>query len=105
MGEITTIFTQYSFQELVLLIIIVLFALKAFNEVVAYFYTKIKNYFGMQNNKEQWEENVSESLNEIKKEIQTLKKENAIIKKQLSKNLDKHIYKNITNKKIQKEKR
>ena len=66
MGEITTIFTQYSFQELVLLIIIVLFALKAFNEVIAYFYTKIKNYFGIQNNKEQWEENVSESLDEIK---------------------------------------
>lgn len=76
MGEITTIFTQYSFQELVLLIIIVLFALKAFNEVVAYFYTKIKNYFGIQNNKEQWEENVSESLDEIKKEIQTLRDQN-----------------------------
>ena len=77
MGEITTIFTQYSFQELVLLIIIVLFALKAFNEVVAYFYTKIKNYFGIQNNKEQWEQKITKSLQDIQEEIQTLKDQNS----------------------------
>ena len=76
MGEITTTFTQYSFQELVLLIIIVLFALKAFNEVIAFFYEKIKNYFGIQNTKEQWEQNISNALNEIKNEIQTLRDQN-----------------------------
>ena len=53
MGEITTLFTQYSFQELVLLVIVILFVLKALNEVIAFFYDKIKNHFGIQNNKEQ----------------------------------------------------
>ena len=76
MGEITTLFTQYSFQELVLLVIVILFVLKALNEVIAFFYDKIKNHFGIQNNKEQWEQNVSDSLNEIKDEIQTLRDQN-----------------------------
>lgn len=76
MGEITTLFTQYSFQELILLIIIILFVLKALNEVIAFFYERIKNHFGIQNNKEQWEQNISKSLDEIKDDIQTLRDQN-----------------------------
>ena len=53
MGDITTLFTQYSVEELILLIIIVLFVLRALNEIISYFYNKIKEHFGIENKKEE----------------------------------------------------
>ena len=64
------------------------------------FLTKEKLIKTLKESKSNIETKLLESIineDKLKKEIQTLKKENAIIKKQLSKNLDKHIYKKITN--------
>lgn len=76
MSEITTLFTQYSVEELILLIIIVLFVLRALNEIFTYFYHKLKNHFGIETQKQSWEKEIVESLESIKEEIQTLKKQN-----------------------------
>jgi len=76
MGEITTLFTQYSVEELILLIIIVLFALRALNEVISYFYNKIKEHFGIENKKEEWERKIREGLDSIHSELEILKEQN-----------------------------
>jgi hypothetical protein len=52
-GEITTLFTQYSVEELILFIIIILFVIRALNELFSYFYSKLKTYFGVTSDKEQ----------------------------------------------------
>ena len=52
MGEITTLLTQHSVEELILLIIIILFVLKVLNELFSYFYNKAKNHFGIKNEQE-----------------------------------------------------
>ena len=64
------------------------------------FLTKEKLIKTLKESKSNIETKLLESIineDKLKKEIQTLKKENAIFKKQLSKNLDKHIRKNMTN--------
>lgn len=75
MGEITTLFTQYSVEELILFIIIVLFVLKALNEIISYFYNKIKEHFGIENKKEEWERGITEGLENIHSEINGLKEQ------------------------------
>lgn len=76
MGEVTTLFTQYSVEELVLLIIIVLFVLRALNEVISYFYNKIKEHFGIENQKEERDREISESLLNMQAELGVLKEQN-----------------------------
>lgn len=76
MGEITSLFTQYSVEELILLIIIVLFVLKILNDLFTYFYDKTKNYFGIKNKKEQWENDLTKVLQNIEDEMQILKNQN-----------------------------
>ena len=53
MGEISTLLTQHSIEELIVLIVLILFALKALNELVAYFYNKIKQHFGIKSDEEE----------------------------------------------------
>ena len=76
MSEITKLLTQYSVAELILLIIIILFAAKALNEVCSYFYNKFKQHFGIINEKETWEEDISKGLKNILQEIEFLKEQN-----------------------------
>lgn len=76
MGEITTLLTQHSVEELILLIVIILFVLKALNELVAYFYNKTRNYFGIKNEQEAWEKKIDEKLENIKLKIETLEEQN-----------------------------
>lgn len=76
MGEITTLFTQYSVEELILLIIIVLFVLKALNEIFSYFYEKLKSHFGIETKKEQWKDNLMNKLQSIEDEIKILENQN-----------------------------
>ena len=75
MGDITTLFTQYSVEELILMIIITLFVLKALNEIISYFYNKIKEHFGIESKKEEWKVEVKESLDSIHSEIGTIKEQ------------------------------
>ena len=76
MSEITTLFTQYSVEELILLIVVILFAVKALSELFNYLYNKIKNHFGVISKKEEWEKNVMDCLQQITQEIQVLKQQN-----------------------------
>ena len=76
MGEITTLFTQYSVEELILLIIIVLFVLKALNEIFSYFYEKLKSHFGIETEKEQWKDDLMNKLQSIEDEIKILENQN-----------------------------
>lgn len=77
MGEISTLLTQHSIEELVILIVLILFALKALNELVAYFYSKIKQHFGIKSNEEEWEKGVSKNFDKVFEEIEYLKKQNS----------------------------
>lgn len=65
MGELNYLLTSYSFEELVLVIIVVLIACKILIEVWNFFYNKLKGYFGVKNTKEQWESNTTKTLSNI----------------------------------------
>ena len=76
MGEIVTLLTQHSVEELILLIIIILFCLKALNELGSYFYNRFKQHFGIKNEKDAWEKNLLNKIENIFKEIEILKEQN-----------------------------
>lgn len=76
MSDITTLFTQYSAGELIILVILIAFILKTLNELGDYFYKKAKSYFGIQNDKEKWQAGVIDSLQNIKEDMQTLRQQN-----------------------------
>ena len=76
MGEITTLFTQYSAGEVILLLVIVAFSVKAVAELWNYFYKKAKDYFGFKNNKDKWENSITDSLQNIKDDMQILRDQN-----------------------------
>lgn len=79
MGDITVLLTQHSIEELVILVVLILFAFKALNELVAYFYNKIKQHFGIKNDEEKWEKEVSKNFNKVFEEIDYLKEQNSQI--------------------------
>lgn len=76
MNEITTIITQYSAGELILIIIILLFAFRALNDLLGYFWEKIRKHFSIENDKNAWQENVTDTLADIKDELKILHEEN-----------------------------
>lgn len=81
MGEITNLFTEYSLEELIILIVLVLFVIKFLNDLIGYFYNKIGIYFGVKNKEEKYKEELNDTLLTIKEQIQTLEKQNNQIHK------------------------
>lgn len=72
MTELTYLFTNYSFEQLLIGFIISLLVAKLLIELWKYFYDKFRSYFGMKNKKETWEHSTTESLNYISKKVDTL---------------------------------
>ena len=71
-GELSFLFSNYSFEQLFLAIIVALIVTKLIIELIKYFYDKFRNYFGMKNKKETWENSTTESLDYISKKVDTL---------------------------------
>lgn len=72
MGEVNYLFSNYSFEQIVIAVIVGLLVIKIITELIKYFYDKFRNYFGMKTKKETWEHNTSEDLSYIKDKVDYL---------------------------------
>lgn len=72
MGEVNYLFSNYSFEQIVIAVIVGLLVIKVITELIKYFYDKFRNYFGMKTKKETWEHNTSEDLSYIKDKVDYL---------------------------------
>lgn len=76
MNEMTALLTTHSIEELILYVILVLFAIKVMMELFSYFFNKARLYFGVANEKELWRQEIRDTLNGISEEIDILKEQN-----------------------------
>lgn len=65
LSELSYLLTNYSFEQLIFLIVVVLLVCKVFIEIGNYFYGKAKGYFGVKSTKEKWQNDTTETLNKI----------------------------------------
>lgn len=72
MGELNFLLSNYSVEQLFLIIFIALLAFRVILELWKYFYDKAKGYFGVKNKKEKWEESTSTTLENINNKIDNL---------------------------------
>lgn len=75
MSEINTLFTNYSVEELIIVILVSLFVAKVLLELWRYFYDKARDYFGMKNKKQTWQDDTTQSLKTIVIKIDELQAE------------------------------
>ena len=74
MSELSFLFSNYSFEQLFIAIIVALIVTKLLIELWKYFYDKFRNHFGMKNKKELWENSTTETLGNISNKIDNLEK-------------------------------
>ena len=72
MSELNFLLSNYSIEEIFLIIVVALIVVKLLMELTKYFYDKARNYFGMKNKKENWEESTTSSLDNITSKIDNL---------------------------------
>lgn len=72
LGEISYLFSNYSLEQLLIAIVVAFILTKIIIELVRYFYDRFREYFGMKNKKEVWENTTTESLNYITNKVDSL---------------------------------
>ena len=75
MEVLINLFSQYSIESIIIFIMAIAVAFKAISELWEYFYDKLRKYFNYQTSKEQSHKEVIEGIEQLKKEIVLLKKE------------------------------
>ena len=77
MDALNQLFSQYSFESLWLLIILLAVAFKFVNELFEYFYERSKRFFNYQSKKDNDKKDIINSLNDLRKNIENL--QNSIV--------------------------
>jgi hypothetical protein len=77
MDALNQLFSQYSFESLWLLIILLAVAFKFVNELFEYFYERVKKFFNYQSKKDNDKKNIINSLNDLRKSTENL--QNSIV--------------------------
>lgn len=90
MEVLINLFSQYSIESIIIFIMAIAVAFKAISELWEYFYDKLRKYFNYQTSKEQSHKEVIEGIEQLKKEIVLLKKEEITL---LNKKVDESIEK------------
>ena len=85
MSAVTTLFTQYSAVDVVLLLIITFTAIKAVNELVSYFWEKAKNYFRQEQEDENQQIALVSKLDDIGQKIDGLGLQISTLEERVSK--------------------
>lgn len=75
MDAISQLFSQYSIESLIILIVFLAVGFKFVNELFEYFYNKFKTYFNYQSQKDIKHTEIIDSLNDLKDVIKTLQKQ------------------------------
>lgn len=76
MGEVNFLFSHLSTEELIVLIIIMILAVKTVWSAAEWIWKKIKEQFDITNDKEKWEKDVAKSLESLDKKIDNLELQN-----------------------------
>lgn len=84
MDVLIDIFSQYSIETILLLLIAIGFAIKFVSELWEFFYTKLRNYFNIQTQKDQRHGEILNGIESVKDEITSIKQENAVIEEKIS---------------------
>lgn len=77
MDALNQLFSQYSFESLWLLIILLAVAFKFVNELFEYFYERVKKFFNYQSKKDNDKKDIINSLDGLRKNIENL--QNSIV--------------------------
>lgn len=89
MEALTTLFSQYSIESIILFLVAIAVAIKGVSELWEFFYTKLRKYFNYQTQKEQSHKEVIEGIEELKQEIILLRTEEiAPLKQQVDKSVE-----------------
>ena len=75
MDVIATLFSQYSLESLILLVIMLGVGMKAVMELAGFFYDKFRKHFNYQNQKDQAHNQIIESIEKTQKSIQEVKED------------------------------
>lgn len=76
MGEVSFLFSHLTTEEIIVLIIIMILAVKTVWSAVEWIWAKIKGQLDITNDKEKWEQNVINSLTNLDKKIDNLELQN-----------------------------
>ena len=78
MNELNTLFAQYSLEELIVLIVVLLLAIQGIWRIIDFFYNKFQIRIGNRVDKIQWEQDMTHSLENINLKIDDLFEQNKI---------------------------
>lgn len=72
MGELTSLFSQYSLESIILFIVAIGVCIKIVSELWEFFYKKIRDHFNLKSNKDRQHEDIMESVNNLADKISSL---------------------------------
>lgn len=78
MEALTTLFSQYSTESIILFIMAIAIAIKAVSELWEYFYNKLRKYFNYQTKKEQTYSDLMESISNLETSLSTLRQKEIV---------------------------
>ena len=76
MSEVNFLFTHLSAEEVIVLIIVMILAVKAVWSAAEWIWKKIRSQLDISNDKDKWEKNITDSLNSLDKKIDNLELQN-----------------------------
>ena len=76
MGEVNFLFSHLTTEEIIVLIIIMILAVKTVWSAAEWIWEKIKGQLDITNDKEKWEQNITNSLDNLDKKIDNLELQN-----------------------------
>lgn len=72
MDAISGLFSQYSIESIILIIIILGVAIKFVGELIEWFYTKIRKYFNHQNAQDKAHSEITDGIDDIKEKLEKI---------------------------------
>lgn len=84
MGTIEALFSQYSIEALILLIVMLGFSIKVISELWEWFYNKFKDHFSFRTQRDQDHQQLISEIKELSSEIKSTKKEIQFLKQDMN---------------------
>lgn len=84
MGTIEALFSQYSIEALILLIVMLGFSIKVISELWEWFYNKFKDHFSFRTQRDQDHQQLISEIKELSSEIKSTKEEIQFLKQDMN---------------------
>lgn len=83
MDMLSTLLSQYSIENIILVVTMLGVAIKFVGDLIEYFYNKLRKYFNYQNEKDKTHSEITDGLSDLKNEISDLRRDFCDVKKEL----------------------